>query len=240
MRGLIKSIKFRAEDGMFIIARLESGDIVKGNMPTARIGGEYEFKGEWQEHPRFGKQFLVESYRAVSEKLSLEGVISYLQTFPFLGAATAKKIVNAYGQDALTVLKDDPERAALEIKGLTLARVREISTAMIANQKREQLQVELAAIFTGTKMPRTMMADVIAAWADEAPQKIRADPYVLKNLRGIGFLIADSVALKIGFAKDHPYRIAACIEHVIEEAAGEGHVCLPLAELKGRVLGALN
>jgi len=52
-----------------------------------------------------------------------------------------------------------------------------------------------------------------------------------QDIRGIGFLSADTIAQKIGIAKDSPLRAQAGISYALTEASGQGHCGLPYAEL---------
>jgi exodeoxyribonuclease V alpha subunit len=61
---------------------------------------------------------------------------------------------------------------------------------------------------------------------------VRENPYRLaQDIRGIGFLSADTIAQKIGIAKDSPLRAQAGISYALTEASAQGHCGLPYAEL---------
>ena len=54
-------------------------------------------------------------------------------------------------------------------------------------------------------------------------------PYILaKDIRGIGFRSADTIALNMGIPKDWILRARAGISYVLSEASSNlGHACLP-------------
>src|SRR5208337_3383017 len=54
------------------------------------------------------------------------------------------------------------------------------------------------------------------------------------DITGVGFLTADRLAGNLGFAPDSPLRAEAGILFVMQEAADEGHVCMPRALLMER------
>ena len=61
---------------------------------------------------------------------------------------------------------------------------------------------------------------------------MQENPYRLaKDIRGIGFLSADTIAQKLGVAKDSPQRAQAGVSYALTEASAEGHCGLPHAEL---------
>jgi exodeoxyribonuclease V alpha subunit len=61
---------------------------------------------------------------------------------------------------------------------------------------------------------------------------VRANPYTLaKDIHGIGFKLADTIAQKLGIARDSIMRALAGIMHALLEATFDGHCALPKEEL---------
>ena len=61
-------------------------------------------------------------------------------------------------------------------------------------------------------------------YGDDAILIINRDPYCLaRDVRGIGFLIADKIALNIGIEKDSIIRAKAGIEFTLSNLLTEGH-----------------
>src|SRR5271166_6513076 len=52
-----------------------------------------------------------------------------------------------------------------------------------------------------------------------------------KDIHGIGFQSADTIAQKLGIARDSIMRALAGIMHALLQATGEGHCALPKEEL---------
>lgn len=74
--------------------------------------------------------------------------------------------------------------------------------------------------------------DAIAV-VSEKPYRLTSD------IRGIGFLAADTIAQKMGIALDSPLRARAGVSYMRAEASSEGHCGLPhqeLVELAGKLL----
>src|SRR5262249_49078373 len=66
---------------------------------------------------------------------------------------------------------------------------------------------------------------IYKTYGDTAIEIIRANPYCLAtDIWGIGFKIADEMALKLGIPKDAPPRAKPAILYVLKELSGEGHV----------------
>jgi exodeoxyribonuclease V alpha subunit len=70
--------------------------------------------------------------------------------------------------------------------------------------------------------------------------ELRADPYQLQELHGVGFLKADAAALAIGIAKDAPARLNAAAGYVLANAEQEGHTGLPVNEFAKRMGEAIG
>ena len=64
---------------------------------------------------------------------------------------------------------------------------------------------------------------------------IQSNPYCLANdIPGIGFYMADAIALKLGKSENEPERARACIIHLIQQSANDGHVFAYLDHLTAR------
>jgi exodeoxyribonuclease V alpha subunit len=227
--GTLADIRF-SKNG-FLIGQLDSGETVKGNMLEPIIGQEYRLAGDWGNDPRWGRQFTFSRY-ATETPRDAEGVYRYLvRVAKWVGPIVGRRIVQAFGDDALTILKQDPQRAANDIKGLTLDRAEEISRNLLANEDRESAAVELESMLGGLHLPKHTITTLIETHHSEAPARVRQTPYsTLMDVRGIGFTLADRVAVSpaVGYDRDGMERRMAASLHALQEAAeGAGHTWLP-------------
>lgn len=89
---------------------LESEIVATGSFGDVQEEEEYRLFGHFVEHPRYGKQFLVERYEQ-AQPTSANGIISYLSSdkFPGIGKKTAEKIVEILGEDAIDQIIDQPD-----------------------------------------------------------------------------------------------------------------------------------
>jgi exodeoxyribonuclease V alpha subunit len=235
--GTLTDIRF-SKNG-FLIGLLSSGEAVKGNMNEPIIGQEYRLAGDWEDDPKWGRQFKFQRYATETPRDS-EGIFRYLvRVAKWVGPVVGRSIVKTFGDDALTILKQDPQRAADEIKGLTFKRAEEISRDLIANQDREAAAVELESMLGGHHLPKHTITTLIETYHSEAPALIRQSPYgTLMDVRGIGFTLADRVAVSqtIGYERDGIERRQAASLHALQEAAtGAGHTWLPGEKLINEV-----
>lgn len=225
--GTLSDIKF-SRNG-FLIGRLNTEEAIKGNMSEPVIGQIYRLTGEWEDDPKWGRQFKFQQYFSETPR-DAEGIYLYLvRVARWVGPITGRQIIKTFGDKALAVLKHDPQRAADAIKGLTLKRALEISQNLLANEDREAAAVELETMFGGQHLPKTAITALIEKYHSEAPAQVRANPYsTLMEIRGIGFNNADRVALAIGYELAGLDRQIAGILYALQDAANtRGHTWLP-------------
>lgn len=228
LKGVLSRIFF--SDGGYLIGRLDTGESIVGDMLEPNLGQEYEFWGDWGNHPQYGRQFKFRRYVTVLPK-STDGIIRYLvRIAKWVKTARAKIIVDLYGEDTLQILKEDPERVAREVKGITLARAKDVQEFLKQNEALEAATVEIEGIIGKVRgLPKRLPTDLLKEFGSDAPTVVRNDPYVLTNFHGVGFKLADSVAMLNDYPPDGILRKKAAIKHVLAEAAKmDGHTCLTI------------
>lgn len=235
LRGTLDRIIFE-RDG-FIIAALETKETILGNLFGAIIGQEYEFTGAWVTDSRFGRQFKFDTYRTVTPQ-DLDGIRRYIIRAKWLGPVLARKVVQEFGEDTLSILKNDPDKVAGTTPGITPAKAQEIAETLKSQEQNEAATVELETLLGGQHLPKQTIPTLIARYGSDAPARVKANPYSLIQLRGIGFLTADRVALShsIGYEREGVERQKAAILYELQDAADSGgHTLLPRNVFEERV-----
>lgn len=237
--GIIEFIRYHKDD--FLIATLDNGLTIKGSMLEPQIGREYLFQGNIENHKTFGKQFAFTGYQSTAPT-SRAAVLYYLaHNAKWIGAGISKKAYDLYDTDTLTVLKDDPTRAAREIKGLSADHAKEASDMLRANEASERALLELRDVIGSAKLSQNQMNRIIELWKHEAAAYVRKYPYRMPELiHGIGFHTADEIAFRLGYARDGAPRIEAGVLHTLKQAQMDGHVCLPMNTLVSEAKGLLG
>lgn len=227
--GILKDIRYHA-DG-FLIARLDTGVMVKGTMLWPEIGMHYVFQGRWERHPRFGDGFKFEDYQA-KHPTGIAAIQEYLvENADGIGSVIAEKLTAAFGERTLEVLKTEPGKAAEAVASLGQDRAEKISRQLKEIEEREELCLTLKDMVSGTRIPKSAVHNIIKRWGQHAPEEIRRDPYqLIEEIEHIGFTIADAIAKKVGFDPEGYPRIRAGSIYSLKQAArGSGHVFLPRA-----------
>ena len=232
LEATILGTVFRNQENGWSVVTVRSGRTeltVVGSLPELSAGEQAVFSGEWIEHRTYGRQF---SCRACELKAptTLLGIERYLGSglIHGVGPSTATLIVEAFGEDTLTVLSEYPERLT-EVKGIGEKRA-----AQIAESFREQQSTRRAIVFLQSYGISPALAVKISKfYGDRTPEVVREDPYRLcDDLEGIGFKTADRIGLSLGIPPESDSRIRCAMKYILRDAAASsGHVYLPEMEL---------
>ncbi|MFN3855557.1 MAG: ATP-dependent RecD-like DNA helicase [Phreatobacter sp.] len=207
-----------------------AAQVAAGEMMTA--------EGSWVNDRTHGLQFRA-SRLVTAPPASRDGIEKYLASGAIkgIGIATAHRIVQAFGRRTFEVLDTEPHRLR-EIPGLTEARIRRITESWAE----DRIVRDLGLFLQEHGLGLGQAARVYRALGPQAIGLIRQDPYRLaRDVRGIGFLTADQVAMALGMARDAPERLRAGIGFALQQARDDGHTSLPREEavaLAARLLEA--
>lgn len=196
----------------------ENEIVMTGNFPTIQDGTTYLFKGKLVDHAKYGVQFQVVSYEA-KRISSREGLIRYLSSeqFPGIGETFASRIVDAFGEETVEVILNEPDRLSV-VKGLSKKTRLLLHERIKAQRGNEQVFVKLAEMGFSSRLA----AQIYGLYHNEAITLIEENPYILiDDIRGFGFQKADQIALNIGFPLDSPVRIAGAVTFVLNHATFE-------------------
>jgi len=233
IEGVLEQVIYRNEENSYTVARLAldgSSKTVKvtGNLLAATPGESLRCRGIWVTHAKFGKEFRVESYEIVPPSTE-EGVVKYLSSglIKGIGPKLAQRMVHRFGIETLRIIEEHPDRLT-EIPGIGKQRLREITAAWVEQKEIQEIIVFLRSYGVG----QAMATKIYARYGRDTVRLIQENPYRLcSDVSGIGFRTADRIAMNLGVEQDSPFRIRAVIVHVLEQAADEGHLCLPFGEL---------
>ncbi len=231
LRGVIERITFHNPKNGYTVAKVATRQglvTVVGNMAGVHVGASVELQGAWMNHPRFGRQWKVTTYR-VSAPATAAGVEKYLGSglIKGIGPVTAKRIVKHFGVDALRIIDEEPDRLD-EVAGVGKKRI-----AMIKQAWAEQRQIKEVMIFLQNHGVSTGLAvKIYKCYGDAAIGVLQNNPYQLqKDIYGIGFVTADKIARALGIPHDSPERVAAGTLFVLSKDTSEGHVFTPRSKL---------
>lgn len=231
LTGVVKHLTYvNAESGYFVAKVTVPGrgeKTVVGTAAVINIGEQLSAQGTWQTS-QWGPQFKA-SEITLSAPTMVDGIERYLATaIEGIGKGYAKKLVQAFGEDVFDVIENTPEKLN-DVKGIGPKRAQSIVTAY-----EEQRAIRTIMVFLHKSgLSATRAKRVYDKYGADAVEKIKENPYLLcKDIWGIGFTTADEVALKQGIEPTSEYRIRAGIQHVLNEAAGQGSCGLPVPQVR--------
>ena len=241
IEGVLERIVYSNEENGWSVVRLivrGKGEVTAvGNLIGLQIGETLRLEGEWVKDRRFGRQFKAESFLTV-EPRTFTGIEKYLGSglIPGIGKRYAKRLVQHFGLDTLEVIDKYPERL-MEVEGIGRQRSRRIMSAW-----REQRDIKDVMVFLQSHGVRTSHAiKIYKLYGQDAIAKVKEDPYRLaRDIFGIGFTTADSIAESLGILADAPQRVEAGTLYTLRRATDLGHTHLPQGHLEGEAAELLG
>jgi exodeoxyribonuclease V alpha subunit len=233
LQGQIERITYTNEENGFTIARVKiygQHDLVTvvGNLMCPTPGEILKMKGEWVNHPKYGEQFKITHYKT-AVPASVYGIKKYLGSglIKGIGPIMASRIVQQFGEQTLEVIENNIERLA-EVDGIGKKRI-----GMIERAWAEQKDIREVMLFLQTHGVSSGYATkIFKQYGDRSIEVVKANPYRLAtDIFGIGFVTADHIAEKLGFAKNSELRVEAGILYVLHQLSDDGHVYYPYEPL---------
>lgn len=228
--GYVEKIVYRGENGYTVLTLSSEEDDLYcvGTFPHVEEGEFLHIEGEMVFNPKYGEQIKMISYQAVEPKDG-QAMERYLASGAIkgVGAALAARIVKKFKEDTFRIIEEEPERL-VEIKGIS-----ERIAGEIYRQFEEKREMRHAMIFLQKYgISNQLAVKIYQFYGERMYQIMRENPYRLAaDIDGVGFKIADEIALQGGIAPDDDYRVKAALYYVLTQAIGNGHVYLPEEEV---------
>ncbi len=231
LEGRIEHLVYENADTGYAVFELSGGGEVYsvcGVVGEIHVGETVICTGKFETHPTYGKQFRAQTCEADIPHDS-EGIYAYLSSgaLPYIGLATAKKIIAKFGERALEVIANEPEKLQ-EIKGLTAEKV-----VRIHKEFHRMFGVrEIIATLARFDISAARAVQVYQEFGGEAVQVIHENPYLLcGEPLHISFKHADKIAAELQFAEDSELRRGAALLYALRHNANNGHTCVPRTRL---------
>ncbi|MBW1740318.1 MAG: ATP-dependent RecD-like DNA helicase [Deltaproteobacteria bacterium] len=236
LEGHLERIVYHNEDNHYTVAKLKvRGNpelvTVVGQLTGITLGEVLRLWGDWETHPKYGQQFKATGYR-VSLPAQIHGIQKYLGSglIKGIGPEMAKRLVERFGTKTLEVIEHSPDDL-LGVKGIGEKRLQMILKAWEGQREIRDVMIFLQ----GHGVSTGYSAKIFKQYGHDAIRVVRENPYRLaSDIFGIGFLIADRIAEKVGIAKDAMIRAEAGIIHVLEKMSNEGHMFVLYDQLQDR------
>ena len=219
------------------IDNLDEETTIVGYLPFVNVGDTLKVIGKFVEHQEYGRQFKVDTFEKQMPQTT-KALERYLANCGIkgIGPATARNIVETFGEDTINVFKFEPTKLA-QIKGITKDKALEIANTFIENWEIWQLVGFLDKFGIGPQSAEK----IFKALGVNAMEEIEANPYILIDLvNKVNFEQIDKMALGMGIEYNNEKRIRSGIKHALNMATFNGHCCTGYESLVEFVKKLLN
>jgi exodeoxyribonuclease V alpha subunit len=235
LAGLVERVTFHNPENGFCVLRVKARGhreliTTVGYAAMISAGEWITATGIWLNDHNHGLQFKAH-FLKTSAPSTVEGIEKYLGSGMIrgIGPVYAKRLVQTFGKDVFDIIEAAPERLR-EVEGIGPKRAAKITAGWADQKVIREIMVFLHQHGVGT----ARAVRIFKTYGTDAVQVMSENPYRLaRDIRGIGFRTADTIAEKLGIEKTAIIRVRAGISFALTEAMGDGHCGLPRAELIG-------
>ncbi|KEZ88531.1 ATPase AAA [Clostridium sulfidigenes] len=240
IEGIVETVVFRNDDNGYTICKLRCDKevvTIVGTIPFINESQEYSVQGEWTVHPKFGKQFKIESIHEIIPTTT-SGIEKYLASgvIEGIGKVTAKKIVEFFGEDTIKILDSNIEKLE-EIPGIGKKRINTIMKSYLE----QRVTKDIIIFFQSYGITVNMAMKIYKKFGVNCINIVKDNPYILTEyISGIGFRTADSIAKSLGIEKDSLFRIKSGVIYIINEFCTIGNTFIPMDRLRDKGMKLLE
>lgn len=236
LTGEVIKVRYVNEENGYSVFDLNTSDgeiKIVGIFDSVNVGESLEVEGEFTYDNKYGEQLNVTSYQKKLPSSIIE-IERYLSSgiISTIGPKNASYIVEKFGKKSLDIVFDETDRL-IEVKGIGKKSIEKIKKSV------EELRFSKNILFhlSGLGISLSLSKKIYNIFREDTLEIINENPYkLIKNVKGIGFLKADEIALKNNLDKNSPYRIESAILYVLnQKAINFGHVYYPKEKLTDEV-----
>ena len=240
--GQVERVVFCNEENGYAVLRVKVRGhkelvTVTGTASSVNPGEWLAADGEWVTVAQYGPQFKAASMR-VSSPDTIDGIKKFLGSgiIRGIGKEYAERLVAAFGRDVFDVIEHASAKLQT-VEGIGPGRRANIRAAW---EEQKGIREIMSFLFShGVSTARAFR--IYKTYGERAIELIQRDPYCLaRDIRGIGFRIADEIAQTLGIAKDSELRARAGIEYVLQELTTNGHCAAPRGDLQSKTVEMLD
>ena len=195
-------------------------DIDRDNAPFRAVGvmhpnrltrqSKLTLTGEWKNHPKFGRQFLLKSY-LVHRPHTKAGVMNFLVAIPRIGYALAQKIWEAHGERSIDILISDRH----QMDDILGEKCKEASEYAANTCRDNERWLAIASFLAKTGIPGTTVEIIAQDTINDPVGLFSANPFALMRYPGCSFARCDALRRRLGLPNDVACRLAAAARHVL-------------------------
>jgi len=208
---------------------------IKGSMPRLDLNEEWIVKLSVDKNSQYEGSYIVDSIRR-DKPVTVEQQKDFLKSI-----LTVKQIENIFevykeGQDILGMIESGEFDYSL-VKNLGEKTFEKLRDKVLSNLEMSEILIFLSKYGIKYNMIKKLIKEYKSPQI--VIQKIEQNPYLLTEIKGIGFLKADAIAKAVGYDMLSPHRITSCIHYAIREENKNGHSWVGDKQLLNRCIALL-
>ncbi|TLP36341.1 exodeoxyribonuclease V subunit alpha [Arcobacter arenosus] len=215
LSGVIKKVLYQNAETKYVIAVLENNQKICGTYFDTDleklVGEEILLKGDWTTHKKYGVQFEFQTL----ELKEAEMFFFLTKIVKGVGKKFAHELLEKYSEDKLVEILNENPSELLKFKGIKEKKLDKIVSSW---QKFKHLR-ELGKFLSKFGVTSNLINKIYSHFSevDNLIEKIEKNPYLLIQIKGIGFKRADEIAKSLGIDPKSDFRINACINYTLRE-----------------------
>lgn len=237
LSGIIERITFYNETNGFCVLKIQLNNklanssnliTVVGSACSINVGEYIHCKGNWVKNNIHGLQFNAKILTLTTPN-TINSIEKYLSSglIKGIGPSYAKKLVASLGVNVFDIIETAPHKL-LEVPGIGAKRCQKIIDAYASQKEIRKIIVFLHEHGIGT----ARAVRIYKIYKEQAITKIKENPYRLAlEIHGIGFKIADNLALSLGIPRDSIIRAEAGVRFILQQFVANGNCAMPLTTL---------
>lgn len=215
LSGVLKKVLYCNDETKYCIAVLENNQKICGQYFDTSIeklvGEEIILTGNWVTHKKYGIQFAFETLELKEAEL----FFFLTKLVKGISKKTAHELLDKYSEEELVDILNNKPNELLNFKGIKEKKLQTITQSW---QKFKHLR-ELGSFLSKYKVTSNLITKIYSNFSEveNLIERIKENPYILIQVKGIGFKKADEIALSLGIDAQSEFRIMACMNYTLKE-----------------------
>ena len=210
---------------------------LKGNVPTLNYGATYKLTCVLEEsNEKYGDTYKILFMNKMIDLGDEYKQKEFLSTI--LTERQVEELFKTHGDNVISLLDEGNTEELCKVKGITAKNVKRLLSIYNDAKDYSDILMELAKL----NLTNTFIKKITDYYSnpETAIKVVRENPYKLIEIDGIGFKMADSIALKVGMDKFDIRRVGGYIVHYLQEQGEMGRSYVLYNELLKAVYDTLG
>jgi exodeoxyribonuclease V alpha subunit len=215
LSGILKKVLYFNEQNNYYIAVLENNQKICGQYFDTDLhkleDEEIILKGNWETHKKYGVQFAFVHLEIKKD----EANFFLTKIVKGISKKIASSINLKYTDEEIYEILDNEPAKLLEFKGISDKKLVQIVSSWNKFKHLRELSDFLGEYGVSKNLINKIYIEL--AHVENLIEKINTNPYILTNIKGIGFKRADEIASSLGINKKSDFRIQAALNYTLKE-----------------------